>query len=47
MKAKHSGHDPGRVSLVAALRITRQTLAHPATFPLTTADTTAPDGSTS
>lgn len=27
--ATHSGHDPDRVSFVAALRITRQTLAHP------------------
>jgi hypothetical protein len=31
--ADHSGHDPDRVSLVAALRITRQTLAHPGAFP--------------
>jgi len=30
--ATHSGHDPDRVSFVAALRITRQTLAHPGTF---------------
>ena len=28
-----SGHDPDRVSFVAALRITRQTLAHPGAFP--------------
>ena len=27
------GHDPDRVSFVAALRITRQTLAHPGAFP--------------
>ncbi|MQA04136.1 MAG: IS4 family transposase, partial [Streptosporangiales bacterium] len=27
--AAHSGHDPDRVSFVAALRITRQSLAHP------------------
>ena len=31
--AAHSGHDPDRVSFVAALRITRQTLAHPGAFP--------------
>ena len=39
--ANHSGHDPDpdpdpdpdRVSFVAALRITRQTLAHPGAFP--------------
>jgi len=31
--AVHSGHDPDRVSFVAALRITRQTLAHPGAFP--------------
>lgn len=31
--AIHSGHDPDRVSFVAALRITRQTLAHPGAFP--------------
>ena len=31
--ATHSGHDPDRVSFVAALRITRQTLAHPGVFP--------------
>lgn len=30
--ATHSGHDPDRVSFVAALRITRQTLAHPGSF---------------
>ena len=30
--ATHAGHDPDRVSFVAALRITRQTLAHPGTF---------------
>ncbi len=30
--ATHSGHDPDRVSFVAALRITRQTLAHPGVF---------------
>jgi hypothetical protein len=30
--ATHSGHDPDRVSFVAALRITRQTLAHPGDF---------------
>lgn len=30
--AAHSGHDPDRVSFVAALRITRQTLAHPGDF---------------
>jgi len=31
--ATHSGHDPDRVSFVAALRITRQTLAHQGAFP--------------
>lgn len=31
--AEHSGHDPDRVSFVAALRITRQTIAHPGDFP--------------
>jgi len=31
--ATHSGHDPDRVNFVAALRITRQTLAHPGAFP--------------
>ncbi len=31
--ASHSGHDPDRVSFVAALRITRQTLTHPGAFP--------------
>ena len=31
--ATHSGHDPDRVSFVAALRITRQTVAHPGAFP--------------
>lgn len=31
--ASHSGHDPDRVSFVAALRITRQTIAHPGAFP--------------
>jgi len=31
--ATHSGHDPDRVSFVAALRITRATLAHPGAFP--------------
>ena len=31
--ATHSGHDPDRVSFTAALRITRQTLAHPGAFP--------------
>ncbi len=30
--ATHSGHDPDRVSFIAALRITRQTLAHPGAF---------------
>jgi hypothetical protein len=30
--ATHAGHDPDRVSFVAALRITRQTLAHPGAF---------------
>ncbi len=30
--AEHSGHDPDRVSFVAALRITRQTIAHPGGF---------------
>ncbi|MDJ1372810.1 IS4 family transposase [Gulosibacter molinativorax] len=30
--AAHQGHDPDRVSFVAALRITRQTLAHPGAF---------------
>lgn len=31
--ATHSGHDPDRISFVAALRITRQSLAHPGAFP--------------
>jgi hypothetical protein len=31
--ATHAGHDPDRVSFVAALRITRQTIAHPGAFP--------------
>jgi Insertion element 4 transposase N-terminal/Transposase DDE domain len=31
--ATHSGHDPDRVSFVAALRIIRQTVAHPGAFP--------------
>jgi hypothetical protein len=31
--AHHFGHDPDRVSFVAALRITRQTIAHPGAFP--------------
>ena len=31
--ATHAGHDPDRISFVAALRITRQTLAHPGAFP--------------
>jgi hypothetical protein len=31
--ATHSGRDPDRVSFVAALRITRQTIAHPGAFP--------------
>src|SRR5665648_503155 len=31
--ATHSGHDPDRISFVAALRITRQTIAHPGAFP--------------
>ena len=31
--ATHSGHDPDRVSFVTALRLTRQTLAHPGAFP--------------
>jgi len=30
--ATHSGHDPDRISFVAALRITRQTIAHPGAF---------------
>ena len=30
--ASHAGHDPDRISFVAALRITRQTLAHPGSF---------------
>src|SRR3954468_9291049 len=30
--ATHAGHDPDRVSFVAALRITRQTIAHPGDF---------------
>lgn len=43
--ATHAGHDPDRVSFVAALRITRQTLAHPGTFPpLTSAAATARAG---
>ncbi len=31
--ASHFGHDPDRVSFVAALRITRQSLPHPGAFP--------------
>ena len=31
--ADHGGHDPDQVSFVAALRITRQTIAHPGDFP--------------
>ena len=31
--ATHSGHDPDRASFVAALRITRQTFAHPGALP--------------
>lgn len=31
--AEHAGHDPDRVSFVAALRITRQTIAHSGEFP--------------
>lgn len=31
--AEHAGRDPDRVSFVAALRITRQTITHPGAFP--------------
>ncbi len=31
--ANYNGHDPDRISFVTALRITRQTLAHPGAFP--------------
>ena len=31
--ARHAGHDPDRVSFVAALRITRATIAQPGAFP--------------
>ena len=31
--AHHSGNDPDRVSFVAALRITRQSIAHQGDFP--------------
>jgi hypothetical protein len=31
--ATHSGNDPGRISFVAALRITRQSVAHQGAFP--------------
>jgi len=31
--ATHAGHDPDRVSFVAALRITRQSVAHQGAFP--------------
>jgi len=31
--ATHAGHDPDRVSFVAALRITRETIAQPGAFP--------------
>jgi hypothetical protein len=31
--AAHRGHDPDRVSFVAALRITRQSVAHQGAFP--------------
>jgi len=31
--ATHAGHDPDRISFVAALRITRQTIAQPGAFP--------------
>ena len=34
--ALHAGHDPDRVSFVAALRIARQTVTHQGAFPLTT-----------
>jgi len=30
--AQHAGHDPDRVSFVAALRITRQSVAHRSAF---------------
>lgn len=45
--ATHSGHDPGRVSFVAALRSIRQTLAHPGAFLRTSTAATAPAGLTS
>lgn len=32
-QATHPGYDPDRVSFVAALRITRQTIDHPGAFP--------------
>ena len=34
--AAHTGHDPQRLSFVAALRITRQSIAHQGDFPLMT-----------
>ena len=43
--ATHSGHDPDRVSFVAALRITRQNHRPPGRFsPLTSTTATAPAG---
>ena len=36
--ATHSGHDPDRLSFVAALRITRQSVAHQGAFPPEDAD---------
>ncbi len=42
--AEHRGHDPDRVSFVAALRITEQTVAQPGAFPLTSTAATAPAG---
>ena len=41
--AIHAGHDPDRVSFVAALRITRTTIAHAGRFsPLTSTTATTP-----
>ena len=35
--ATHSGHDPDRVSFIAALRIVRQTVSQQGAFPPSTA----------
>jgi hypothetical protein len=46
--ALHAGHDPDRVSFVAALRITRATIAQPGAFPpLSSTTATTPAGNSS